>query len=283
MLVRGRARSTRLGLWAGAACLLLGTFPAAAPEARAQDVVDLLRQQRRDARIVELARQLGPEVPAIRYEGIPTDAGSKIDAWLAYWAAEARAAVLPDTLDDRPPQLAEIRWAKVDFNRQDRFLNRFREVLWTTDGLNYPVDFDRTPTPELRARLGTLYGLPTRNSTAYEQEAYASSHDIQFEYWFIVNDSIPLLVMDISGPFGRGLMLAGDEAHQAVYPQIKSDLARRLTAEIPLTAYQEFFYSTDRRSWYRAGYDGDRYFIDPVAAPAWSRRRGDPRRWIIHR
>jgi hypothetical protein len=281
--VTGREARRRLGLWTCMVCLLLGVVLFDAPEARAQDVVELLRQQRRDARLAELARQLGPVVPAINHQDIPTDAGSKIDAWLAYWAAEAHAAAPPDTVQNGPPRLDAIRWAKVDFNRQDRFLTRFREVFWTTDGLNFPVSFDRTPTPELRARLGTLFGMPTRNSTAYEQEAYASSHDIQFEYWFVVNDSIPLLVMDISGPFGRGLMLAGDEAHAAVYPQIKDDLDNRLSAELPLTAYQEYVYSTDRRSWYRAGYDGERFFIDPVAAPAWSRRRGDPRRWIIHR
>ena len=142
---------------------------------------------------------------------------------------------------------------------------------------------DTMGTPVLRGRLQAAFGKPTRNADALKKVGYSGSEYVQFEYWLVVNDSIPILAMDIDGPFGQGLLLAGPEVHERYLPQIKQDLTDRLVARRFSDPYVDYYLSYERDQWFRTGYNGSEYFQRTVRRPpGWSRR---PRvdRWVIHR
>ena len=190
-------------------------------------------------------------------------------------AEEERAAGLAHALGAEP-----IRWRKYAAEDQGEFLDRYREVFWQSIGTPNPRD--TLATPEFRARLNGLFGAPTRNAAALEQEEYAGSEFVQFEYWLIANDSIPLLVLDIDGPFGRGLLLAADEAYADDFAALKADLFER-TFESEPTPYADYYHSRERGQWYRTGFDGTEYFVRDVRRPRWAAGRSRDEKWRIFR
>ena len=268
-----------------ALCALL----AAAPTASAQDVVDLLRRQRRDARVAEILatlparvdahplRPVGPPDPLV--EGV-LRGRARAYARLDSLARVARVDSLAAVAAAAPPP--DWRWAKTAPGAQGAFLARYRETFWRSSDPSAGNPIDTTRTTALRGRLQAVFGDPTRNADALRQVGYAGSETVQFEYWFVVNDSIPVLVMDIDGPFGRGLLLAGDEADAAVLPHLKADLAVRLADAVGPDPWVDYYRSFERNQWYRTGYNGATLFTVEIRPPAWSRRaRVD--RWNIHR
>jgi hypothetical protein len=266
-----------------AACSLL----PAAPAAQAQDVVEVLRRQRRDARVAEILatmpaqvasrplRPLGPSDPIV--EAV-LRGRARAYARLDSLARIARA----DSLAALPATPVTYRWAKTAPDEQGAFLALYRETFWRSSDPAASNPIDTTSTTALRGRLQAVFGDPTRNADALRQVGYAGSETVQFEYWFVVNDSIPVLVMDIDGPFGRGLLLAGDEADAAVLPHLKADLAVRLTDAVGPDPWVDYYRSYERGQWFRTGYNGETLFTVEIRPPAWSRRaRVD--RWNIHR
>ncbi|HYE96538.1 MAG TPA: hypothetical protein VD962_10045 [Rubricoccaceae bacterium] len=254
---------------------------------RAQpDVVELLRRQRLEARFGELMVILGDAVPPrpfiphattdpylLRYEALV----AARHAAYADSVARARADSLAEAA-----RLTTIRWHLTPADDQGGFLERYREVFWQAAFSQAPMD--SVSTPVLRARLGTLFGAPTRNAAAAEQEGYAGSEFVQFEYWLVANDTIPVLVLDIDGPFGRGLLIAGDEDQAALMPALKADLSARLLADgLRATPFADYYQSSEREQWYRTGFDGTQYFVTEVRPPRWARQRREGQKWIIHR
>jgi hypothetical protein len=195
---------------------------------------------------------------------------------LAQAAARARA----DSLAQLPPTLDAIAWEKVEPDEQGPFVEMNSEVYWVAAPRFAALD--TVDTPRLRALLNGLFGAPTRNAAAAEQEGYAGSEFVQFEYWFAVNDSIPVLLLDRDGPFGRGLILAGDEAHRRYLPLLAADLARRLGRARP-TPYADYYHAYDQRQWYQTGFDGTAYYTRETRAPRWAGTRSRNERWRIFR
>ena len=287
-----RARDTEserdgwgLGRWA--MLLLMPLAFLLAPLAHAQDVAEVLRQQRWLARANEILDTLGTEIkprPIVRL-GQPDEVERAVLAILA--ARQARADSLELARRDSLAQVAataplpEIVWRKTDAEVQGSFLEQYREVFWKAMDARSPID--TMGTPVLRGRLQAAFGTPTRNADALRKVGYAGSEYVQFEYWLVVNDSIPILAMDVDGPFGRGLLLAGPESHERYLPQIKQDLAERLLSRRFSDPYVDYYLSYERDQWFRTGYNGSEYFQRIVRRPpGWSRR---PRvdRWVIHR
>ena len=178
-------------------------------------------------------------------------------------------------------RLGPVDWYPVAAHGQGEFLEAYREVYWMV--VNAPAPTDSVATPELRARLGALFGAPTRNAAAAEQEGYAGSEYVQFEYWLVANDSIPILVMDHNGPFGRGLLIAGDDRFQRVLPALKADLAAQILAAGPPAPHADYYHARDRDAWFRTGFDGLTYFTNEVRTPRWARRPREGARWRIYR
>ena len=279
-LAPARARSCALALLN--ACVL-----ACAPFASAQSVVELLQQQRLDARVAEVVAALGDSVAARP----PARVGAADPFSAAFAAVAARrqavadsaaaaqaAETLRDSLAGTPARLV---WRKVEPDAQGAFLDRYREVYWrASDPRRLAVD--TTGTPLVRALLQSVFGRPTRNADALRQVGYSGNEYVQFEYWFVVNDSIPVLLLDLDGPYGRGVLLAGSEAFADVLPGLKADLSRQLFAEAGPAPFVDYYHSFERRQWVRTGFNGADYFTVPIRPPGWVRSRAVDR-WLIHR
>jgi hypothetical protein len=263
--------------------LVVAAFSA---DTRAQTVVELLQRQRLEARVAEVAATLGPTV-AVR----PVRRGAPepfTDAFLAVQArrqavadsvaAERLAQVRRDSLAGRPARLV---WTKVEPDAQGAFLDRFRETFWRASDPRR-LAIDTTATPTVRGLLQNVFGRPTRNADALRQVGYTGNEFVQFEYWFVVNDSIPVLLLDLDGPFGRGLLLAGSEEFAAALPDLKADLSRQLFAAPGPDPFVDYYHSFDRRQWYRTGYNGTEFFTVEIRAPGWVQSRAVDR-WVIHR
>ncbi len=279
----GRSRGARWLM----AVLLMALAPTLMPAAHAQTVVEVLRQQRLEARVREAAEALPPAVPPQPVAlGAPPDLFDR-----AYLAIKARRAVVRDSLEAAvaAQYLADslagtpdrIVWTKVEPGAQGAFLERFRETYWRASDPRR-LALDTTATPAVRGLLQSVFGRPTRNADALRQVGYTGNEFVQFEYWFIVNDSIPVLLLDLDGPFGRGLLLAGAEAYAEQLPELKEDLSRLLFAESGPEPFVDYYHSYERRQWFRTGYNGADYFTVPIRPPGWVRSRAVDR-WIIHR
>lgn len=264
----------------------LGLSLAAAPGAQTDpaSVAEVLREQRLQARLAEVLAEIGPTLtpkPVVRlgtpdpYSRVVLDRRAR-EQELRDRAARARADSLAQIV-----RLDEIDWDRVPARSQGPFIERFRETYWiSASPRGLPID--TVETRDLRGRLQYLFGKPTRNADALRQENYSGSEYVQFEYWFVVNDSIPALILDIDGPFGRGLVLAGSEEHERILPLLKTDLSERLMRAPGPDPYVDYYHAFDRGSWYRTGYNGVDFFTVGIRAPRWS-FSSRPQRWVIHR
>ena len=278
---RGAAPGGRVAL----AVFLLPLYGVLFPQAHAQSVVEVLQEQRLRARATEVLAELGPRVRPRPVA--PLGASDPfVEALLAARRARAAAAdsVAAAERDSvaRSLQLNQIAWTKMEPDAQGSFLERFREVYWQAATPRSSEPLDTTATTALRGRLQAVFGRPTRNADALRQVGYAGSEFVQFEYWFVVNDSIPILVLDLDGPFGTGLLVAGSESNASLLPVLKADLAARLAEALGPDPWVDYYHSFERRQWYRTGYNGTEQFTLEIRPPGWSRRdRVD--RWLIHR
>lgn len=270
--------------WLLALLLPLSSFLS---PARAQSVVEILQRQRLEARVREAAAEIGDVLPAR-----PVALGAAADPFdRAFDAAVARRAAARDSLaaaeraQTRADSLAgtpqRTVWARVAPDAQGAFLERFREVFWRASDPRR-LALDTTATPVVRGLLQSVFGRPTRNADALRQVGYSGNEFVQFEYWFVVNDSIPVLLLDLDGPFGRGLLLAGSDAFADRLPALKTDLSRLLFDATGPDPFVDYYHSFERRQWYRTGYNGTEYFTVPIRPPGWVQSRAVDR-WVIHR
>jgi hypothetical protein len=87
---------------------------------------------------------------------------------------------------------------------------------------------------------------------------------IQFEYWFVVNDSIPVRVSDVNGPVERGVIVSTDRAHREQLPALRAALFGPLR-RAERAPYVDYYYEEETRRWYRVGYDGTRFFRERIS------------------
>ena len=129
------------------------------------------------------------------------------------------------------------------------------------------MDIERTRA--LRARLQHQFGSPTRTVVdLYDQDRRQFDEYIQFEYWMIVNDSIPLIVMDVDGPFDRGLVLATDARFRDLLPDLKTGFERSFMRREDYEAYADYYFNEVERAWYVAGFDGERFVLRRIRTPS---------------
>ncbi len=287
----GRVSTAVLAAILLAAILLaLTALPAQAQTSR---LAEQMRAQRAKVRMQEIAGGMGlaavPRGPVeMTYE--PSEAASLLFWWLPRSRTprvELDSLVVVAAPEPEPtpmvPALTTIAWDRVGPAEQAAFLDRFREALWTVEGMQFHTALDTIPTPELRARLFGHFGAPTRTAVARSVAGFEGSQHVQFEYWFVVNDSIPFVALDADGPFGRGLVLAGDFAHAAVLGAVKRDFVRRLLTRGRLMPYVDYYHSRERNQWYRTGYDGADYYVEEIKRPRWVRRRSEDGKWYLFR
>jgi hypothetical protein len=262
------------------------------PEAGAQDVLlEALLDQRQRVRTAEVLAEIGahatPHGPVgvdayLGYRQVSPHLPSLLMPRVALPAIAPRPA--PQSPDAPPPvELSEIQWVRVAPGHEHDFMERFQESLWIgASGAVTPLD--TMATPEIRARLQTAFGTPTRTPVARSgSQMQAGSEFVQFEYWFVVNDDIAFVVMDRDGPFGRGLVMIADEEHVDVVEALRQDLTRRLLAQKELMPYVDYYQTREDGQWHRTGYDGQRYYVIEMERPRWARRGQQRGRWYDFR
>lgn len=167
-------------------------------------------------------------------------------------------------------QFEELTFKKVSNDPQERqeYQQRFADIKWTGQGMYRQTKIDRIQTNRLRARLQARFGAPTQTiEDLIHQDNFRPGKAIQFEYWFTVDDSIPLMVLDVDGPFGRGLVYAGASRYIDLMPQIKRSLTEQLMGVEQLVHFLDYFYSPEREQWFEVRYDNGNFVNKKIESP----------------
>jgi hypothetical protein len=166
------------------------------------------------------------------------------------------------------PSFAEPVIRKVENKDRAAFMQRFGMVNMTGEGFQGNTIMDNLPTAEIRARLQQAFGDPTvRLDDFIGDNNMRLGNTIQFEYWFIVNDQIPFMILDIDGPFTIGLVYGGSPEFIDYMPEIKRTLSRRLMGVNRLGEFQDTFYSPERNEWYLVEYRNGAYKTEKITRP----------------
>ena len=156
---------------------------------------------------------------------------------------------------------------KVSTEDAAAFEAEFKDIKWTGQGFNYN-ELDRVPAIELRARLESVFGEPTKTiEDIVERGKLRAGKAIQFEYWFIVDGEIPMMILDLDGPFADGLVYVGASRYIDLMPAVKRSLTRQLLETEP-KAYIDYFYSPEREQWYEVRYQNGEYTKKEVDKPS---------------
>ena len=228
----------------------------------AQDVVELLQRQRTQARMAEVLAERGPrmDAPAARRggRGRPLDAdvlrgpGRRAGRARQPGPRRGRQGRQPDP--PGPARLAAV--GQGGAGRAGQLPGALRETYWQARCRAAGCSSTPPSTAVLRGRFRPSFGRPTRNGDAQRRYGYGGSEYIQFEYWFVVNDSIPVLALDIDGPFGTR---PADRQRRAVR-RVPGDPQggplrppRRARGPVP---WLDYYHSYERGAWFRTGYNG---------------------------
>lgn len=165
-------------------------------------------------------------------------------------------------------QFSEPEFEKVTKDKWSWFMTRFDDVKLTGQGLYDKMEIDRRETNEVRARLQALFGEPTKTiEDLVGGENFRPGEAIQFEYWFTVDDSIPLMVLDVDGPFGQGLVYGGASRYIDLMPQIKRTFSQKLMEIENPAEYSDYFYSPERDQWFLVSYENGNYSTQEIESP----------------
>jgi hypothetical protein len=168
-----------------------------------------------------------------------------------------------------PSAFAEPVIRKVTNAERAAFQRRFGNMVMTGEGFQGNTVVDNLPTTEIRARLQKAFGDPTvRLDDFIGRSDVRPGNSIQFEYWFIVNDQIPMMVLDIDGPFTVGLVYAGSVNFVDMMPEIKRTFSRMLMNVSSMGEFQDVFYSPERNEWFNVEYQNGTYKTDKITRPA---------------
>lgn len=166
-------------------------------------------------------------------------------------------------------QFEEPEIRKVTHEERASFQSEFGQISWTGQGLYNPTTIDRIPTVELRARLQEVFGDPTQKIDDLILNNFRPGKAVQFEYWFIIDDEIPMMVLDLDGPFESGLVYVGASRYVDLMPQVKRTFTRMLMEdESGMASFSDYFYSPERQQWYRVAYEEGEFIREPISRPA---------------
>ena len=144
-------------------------------------------------------------------------------------------------------------------------LKQHSRYKWT--GQDHYNELDRVPAIELRARLESVFGEPTKTiEDIVERGKLRAGKAIQFEYWFIVDGEIPMMILDLDGPFADGLVYVGASRFIDLMPAVKRSFTRQLLEAEP-KAYLDYF-SPERQQWYEVRYQNGKYTKKEVDKPS---------------
>ncbi len=232
----------------------------------AQDLIDMYQSARLEAQAAELARTYGMRLEPLDPVRLP----APHDSLFAAEEPVKEVKVVEQVQEVNP--FVDAEWDVVRRFQRGSFERKYRDARWAYLGSATVSPLDTTMTSELRARMQAVFGRPTRTvSELMRDKGHRIDEFLQFEYWFVVNDSIPVLAMDTAGPFDRGLVLATDDRYRASLQDLRAALGEILLEKGESAVYSDYYYNQEQRSWYLTGYDGRKYFTQKVAQPEFTR------------
>ena len=239
--------------------LVSPTLPVAA-----QSTDDLLRIYSFQRTLHNYQRHLaehGARLSPMPVEHIP-NVSDTVRAWI-----RSRIPAPPVVPEPPPPSfplesLRKIR--KLEFQAYDE---RFAETEWAFLGAEGSSRLDTMLTSGIRASMQHHFGDPTRTLAEIgSPDTLRREEIIEFEYWFFLNGDIPFLVVDVNGPWDRGVVVAAEQAYRDELHLIKQAVLDRLLEDPEPAPYADYYYNVDQQRWYLSGFDGARFFdarIDP--------------------
>ena len=243
-----------------AAVIALSGWSSVASSAQAQSLVEMYRAARFKEQADRVLRGFRARAISPEHLDYPTDS---LREWIDL-------VFPPEQLQEEPaePALSVRKWETVPKLGREWFRSKFKEAMWAYVGSNTLSIIDTTFTRELRARLAAEFGSPTQTIADLDHSKQVRQAEyIQFEYWFVLNDTIPVIVMDVNGPFERGVVVASAQSYQKVLTDIKEALVERLVQSDAKAAYADYYYLPEQRMWFLTAYDGEKYFIDRISRP----------------
>jgi len=267
----GNAGRSGRSLWVAtlAILLLVGdgasslVWAQADPDGR-QDSLNLIPRYRM-ARYQFLAQQFVDQMPMRVFS--PTPLPTSVDSLLRPTdSTEARVA---STQKEAAFQIEALH--EVSDLERSWFQNQYGDTEWSFLGSRSRLTIlDTTRTRELRARLQTHFGDPTHTPAEVNLNEWSRQTDstrenlVQFAYWFVVNDSIPVRVTDVNGPMGRGLIVSTDRAYRDHLVALRNALLQPLRRE-ERSPCVDYYYDDGTRRWYRVGFDGTSFFREHIS------------------
>ncbi|MDQ7040562.1 MAG: hypothetical protein Q9M35_06440 [Rhodothermus sp.] len=166
------------------------------------------------------------------------------------------------------PSFVLTSWRVVRRFEQRWFQRRFGQAGWAYLGSNRWTPLDTLRTAELRARLQAHFGDPTRTLAEVDLHQRRPREEyIQFEYWLILNDSIPFRIMDVNGPFERGIVVASAPRYRDQLWIMRQTLLGRLITNPRRAPFVDYYYQRETDTWYLTGFDGQQFFLKPIRRP----------------
>lgn len=241
------------------ALLTVGFALLAVPAASAQSLVEMYRSARFRAHSHEVLERHGYRAVPLPPTPLPYVSDS-VRRQIELFFPPPQPEVVPEA--EPPIRLAKLNLIPKLGSRW--FEEEFAGTRWSYLGSNRVVSYDTTFTRELRARLEARHGAPTRTLA---ERFDGSDEYIQFEYWFVVNDTIPLIIMDTNGPFERGVVVATDQSYRALLPDLKDAFLRPVMEDVSRAPYADYYYLAEQNAWFVTGFDGERYVLNRIARP----------------
>ena len=144
----------------------------------------------------------------------------------------------------------------------------FSEADWSFMGSTTRSAIDTMKTADIRARLEYHYGAPTQTLAEIGYPDSLRREDVvEFEYWFLANGNIPVTILDVNGPWDRGIVLAAEMKYRSKLDLIKKTLFEQLTKQPNRKQFIDYYYNFDQRAWYLTGFDGVRFFDQRIKRP----------------
>ncbi len=257
-----------LGVLLPAVLLALPVQAQQQPRLSKHDLPKIYREARFQRMLGQIYGEHGLRVTPFSATALPSPHADSLLAWLAPFYPDYVPYVPP------PKPVRVERWKLIQRNEWITYARQFDAVKWAYLGNNYFTAVDTTFTQEVRARMQARFGAPTKTLAELDFSRNLRMDEyIQFEYWFILNDSIPMIVMDVNGPFDRGVVVACDHRYREALLDLRQSFLTPMMEEGRLAPYVDYYFYYRRRRWYRTGFDGQHFFTDPIGQPNLARGR----------
>lgn len=257
------SRRTRLSTVRLAAAMLVVVSSAVigASPAPAQSLVDMYRTARYQSLVQRVFASYGRQAQPMPPARLPFVSDSMQAAYDRIYT--------PPSTPEPAPRLLIREWDLIPKLGRPWFERNFGNGGWSFLGNDARrTRLDTTFTREIRAHLESKFGSPTQTiADLGNLEDLSIGDHIQFEYWFVLNDSIPLRVMDVNGPLERGVVVASKQKYRDLLPELRELLDARLMEDAERAPYADYYYLPDQRIWFVTGFDGRRYFLKRVSKP----------------